>query len=406
MIIAKVPLRRIWAAYLAPYQGLPTLAWQISLGVFVNRIGSSVIYFLALYLNQYLGNNAIESGWVLSMWGLGSVIGSFLGGWLCDHVGPRRVLIWGHIVSGCLYLSLLLTKDYLAITCLAFAIGIADYSLRPTIAVAMIGATDSETRARSNALRRIALNSGIGIGAALGGLLFSIDATYLFWLDGLTSLAGALFFWRILPPSNDRTDINKSLGPISQLRPWHDRIFVMILLADTIVSFVTSQQRNAYPLYLTSHYHLDAGYFGLLLSVNSFIVVFFELPLVHHLRKYHFAWLCVVGTFCYGLGFGLLPMGSSTFWVWFCWMTFTLGEMLTSPASMAMVQDRASRSASPGSYMGLFTASYSVMGFIGPGIGGVLYEKTSGDYLWGLCLLAGIASSFLFYRIALRHARS
>lgn len=384
------------------------MAWLISFGVLINRIGSSVAYFLALYMNQHLGHDAIESGWTVSMWGLGSVLGSFLGGWLCDRAGPRNVLIGGHIVSGIFYLSFLLTDHYLTITLLAFAVGLADYSLRPTIAVAMIGATDRETRARSNALRRLALNIGVGIGAASGGLLFSINPNFLFWLDGLTSLAGALIFFYIMPPSPHKEAQDISLPPSNILarRPWHDKLFLLILLADTVVAFITAQTKNAYPLYLASEYQLDASYFGFLLSVNAVIIILFELPLVHYLRRFSFALLCVLGAICYGLGFGLLPLGSAIWWIWSCWLSFTLGEMLTSPASMAMVQDRASRSASPGAYMGLFTASYSVMGFIGPALGGFIYQKASADYLWALCLFAGGLSSYLFYKIGRYHAKA
>lgn len=395
---------RLWSAYAEPYKGLPRTAWLISFGVFVNRIGSSVIYFLALYLNGRLGSDALATGWTLSMWGMGSVIGSFLGGWFCDRAGPRQVLVYGHLLSGALYLSLLLTANYTIITILAFFIGIADFALRPTIAVAMIGATDSSTRARANALRRIALNTGVAIGSALGGIFFAINPSLLFWLDGLTSLGGALIFWIIMPKEEGPNPSAQTSSSVTTISPWQDRIFILILLGDTIVSFVTSQQRNAYPLYLTTHYQLNAAYFGLLLSVNSILVVMFELPLIHYLRRYPFAWLCVIGSLCYGIGFGILPLGSTQFWVWFSWITFTLGEMLTSPASMAMVQDRASRSLSPGAYMGLFTASYSVMGFVGPGLGGWLYEKSNGTYVWMLCFVAGLISSFLFYKIA-RHAQ-
>ncbi|MFM7739210.1 MAG: hypothetical protein ACKO9H_07390, partial [Planctomycetota bacterium] len=47
-------LSRAWAAYLAPFRGLPREVWYLSIVMFINRSGSMVLPFLTLYANKVL----------------------------------------------------------------------------------------------------------------------------------------------------------------------------------------------------------------------------------------------------------------------------------------------------------------------------------------------------------------
>ena len=50
-----------------------------------------VLVFLNIYLTKHLNFSLLQAGKVLSAYGLGSVIGGYLGGHFCDRFGVRNV---------------------------------------------------------------------------------------------------------------------------------------------------------------------------------------------------------------------------------------------------------------------------------------------------------------------------
>ena len=80
--------------YKDAYSGLPRQAWILALAEFINRCGFMVLVFLNIYLTQHLGFSLLQAGQVLSAYGLGSIVGGYLGGHFCDRLGVRNVQIW------------------------------------------------------------------------------------------------------------------------------------------------------------------------------------------------------------------------------------------------------------------------------------------------------------------------
>jgi MFS family permease len=75
--------------------GFPRSFWFLWTGTIVNRAGSFVVPFLALYLTGDRDVSVAQAGVVLSLLGLGSAIGQTVGGVLADRVGRRRTMVLG-----------------------------------------------------------------------------------------------------------------------------------------------------------------------------------------------------------------------------------------------------------------------------------------------------------------------
>ena len=71
---------------------LPREVWVLCLSALVNRAGTMVLPFLVLYLTRDLGFSAERAGGVLALFGLVSVGGAPLGGWLADRFGSLPVM--------------------------------------------------------------------------------------------------------------------------------------------------------------------------------------------------------------------------------------------------------------------------------------------------------------------------
>jgi predicted MFS family arabinose efflux permease len=74
--------RSILATYRAAFSGLDRSVWLLSLATLVNRSGTMVMPFLVLYLTEKRGFAITDAGRALGLYGVGGVLGSYLGGWL------------------------------------------------------------------------------------------------------------------------------------------------------------------------------------------------------------------------------------------------------------------------------------------------------------------------------------
>ena len=70
-------------------KALPRIVWILCFGGLLNRFGTFVLLFLALYLKDG-GYGASQVGITLGAYGVGSVIASLVGGYLADVFGRRN----------------------------------------------------------------------------------------------------------------------------------------------------------------------------------------------------------------------------------------------------------------------------------------------------------------------------
>ena len=77
--------------------GLPSTFWYLWTGTLINRLGSFVLIFLAIYLTQERDFSASQAGLVIGLWGVGGAVGTTVGGTLADRWGRRPTLLTAHL---------------------------------------------------------------------------------------------------------------------------------------------------------------------------------------------------------------------------------------------------------------------------------------------------------------------
>jgi MFS family permease len=373
-------LKALIRIYREAYRGLPRAAWMLAAAAFVNSSGTMVIFFLSLYLTQKLGFSTSFAGQALSLYGLGGVGGAYLGGWLCDKIGANRVQGMSLLLTGGLCVSLGFFQSRPAILILLAAIGLASQALYPANSTAMTLICPPELRPRGFSLQRLANNLGVTIGPVLGGYLALHNYHYLFWVDGLTSIAAAvlivLFFRRtpIYTPAQEKSQQQ-------QVSPWKDPLFLVILVLTISLGVIFVQLLSTYPLYLRRTYGLAENRIGSVLAVNTLMIVFLEMPLVHWLSRFAPGRVVAWGALFFGASFPLLPLGRSFGFAALCMAVLTVGEMLTLPMLATLISNRAPAS-SVGRFQGMFSLAFTVAYVIGPLLGMWVYGSWSAEALW------------------------
>ena len=282
-------------AYARAFHGLPPSVWWISLVLFLNRAGTMVMPFLALYVTQELGHPVTAAGWLLSAYGVGHLAGAFLGGWLCDIVGPIRIQFLALAFSGVGFLMLEYVTSLWAIAIVLVLSATAAESFRPANAAALAAFAPDELQTRAVALNRLALNLGFAIGPAVGGVLATMNYNWLFRVDGATCILAAVLLLvlqrsGVLQVSEHEA---KRAAEDKGVHPMADRAFLIYLGLMFGFIFVFFQAWGTYPVFLNEVFGLNEAVFGGLMAFNAVTILLFEMLLTHWAER--FSPLSVIG---------------------------------------------------------------------------------------------------------------
>jgi predicted MFS family arabinose efflux permease len=387
--------KSITRLYRKAYAGLPSQSWILFTVLLVNASGWMVLFFLSLYLTRQLGYTVAQAGRAISIFGLGSLAGTYLGGWLSDRIGSTNVQKLSLFFCGVFYIILGQLHSLWSIYIMIFILSMASGLMLPANATSMARLCPPEVTTKGFALNRLANNIGATIGPAVGGMLALRNYVLLFWVDGLTCLAAFVVFillWK--RPEEHLRDVAREHTP-SGRSPWRDLPFLLLLPIIVIWGVIFFQLIATFPLYMREVYGLAEDRIGQLIIINTFMIITLEMLLIHWIGKRPLTRFIALSFFLTGLGFALMPLGRSFLFAALTVAVWTTGEMLSMPLLGSMIAVRAGPG-SQGRYMGLFTFSFSVSMIIGPMIGTAVYGTYGPAVLWFGCGVLGLLLTVAF----------
>jgi MFS family permease len=397
-------LRATIHRYRIAFGGLPREVWWLALVLFVNRCGAMVLPFLTLYLTRKLGMAEATAGQMVSVYGLGAVCGAYLGGRLAERFGALRFQTACLFFSVPGYLLIPLWRTWPAVAANLFLASLVAEAVRPANAAAVTQLTATGERLRAFALQRLAANLGFSFGPAIGGLLATIDFAWLFVVDAFTTLVAACAMLAIFRMRTiEQTYVGNLPSGVAK-SPLRDRTFAAFLLLMLANSIVFFQFSSTYPLYLRDYYRFGTAWIGIMFTVNTSVIVAFEMLLVDAIKNWPLlrtiGWGCMLSC----LGFGMLPFGATAPYAALAMLTLTVGEMLSLALSTGFVANR-SPAGSEASYMGWFMVMLAAANVLGPAIGTSIYQWNP-DAVWYAALAVGVAVLVGFQWLARRERRT
>lgn len=382
-------------------RGLPRGLWILFATTLVNRAGTMVLPFLALYLTEERGLSAVAAGRVLALYGLGSILAAPAAGWLCDRLAPHRVMAASLLTSGLAVLLLPLARGTAGVAAAVFLWSVLAEFFRPASLAILHDLAPSDKARTAVALQRLAINLGMSVGPAVGGFLAARSFRAVFVVDGITSLAaGAVMTLAArqhltAPPHVPRAEQAPAPGATS---PWRDRVFLFFLLALLPAGCVFFQLQSTLALFLVRDVHLAPSVYGLLFTLNTLLIVAIEVPLIAWISRHPIRWSTSAGAVLLALGFGSFAFARSLASVIVATVIWTGGEMLLLPALVSQATGLAPP-ARRGAYMGLYTVALNLTVILGPWLGTGLLEHGGAPSLWLACFGAGLLSAALLWRV-------
>lgn len=164
------PEARFWTPYrklLSDGRSLATYVVVLLESVFI--VGA--FSYLGAYISATHHYNYLHIGLIMSAFGVATVIGGRLSGWLARVVGPRKVLTLGLLSAMGAELLLALWGQWLGP--LVAAVALLGFGFIFTHSTLLTRATEFANRARGSAMSLVAFcfMGGGGVGTALGGAL-------------------------------------------------------------------------------------------------------------------------------------------------------------------------------------------------------------------------------------------
>lgn len=395
-------MKPLFQIYINSYRGLSPAAWLLALVMLINRTGSMVIPFLGMYMSSELNFSKTQIGLVLGCFGLGSVCGSWLGGWLTDRFGSFKVQAFSQIAVIPLFLILPLFRTFESLALMIFVLTLVADIFRPANSVSVARYAKPENITRAYSLNRMAVNLGFSIGPALGGFLASISYNWIFYGNAIGA-AGAVivfiyFFHNRTPNKLPIKDQDIKLKA-KERNAYTDGSFILFNVLCCLFSMGFLQLLSTLPLFYKDEYALDAGQIGLLLGVSGFVIVIFEMVLVHFVEhRFSVRQIMFWGTVVTAISYYMLNLDFGIVWLYMAMFILSTGEMLALPF-MATISIKRAGLHNQGAYMGFNSLAFAAANIFSPYFGTYLAEHFGYNVLWTVAGTTLLTAAIGFYWI-------
>ena len=403
LLIIKSEIVKLLHIYTSSYKGLSKESWMLALVMLINRSGSMVLPFLGVYMTAHLKFSIENTGIVLSFFGIGSVIGSWLGGFITDRIGEYKVQYLILLLSVPLFCLIPLFKTEAGVALIILLQSIVSDAFRPANSVAITKYAKPENITRAFSLNRMAVNLGFSIGPALGGILSAISYDFLFYSNALAALlAGLIYIWFFYKRNKLAKIKAKKVQEVIEIKkensPYSDGKFLIYCFFCMLFSICFFQLFSTLTIFYKDTVHLSQQNIGYILGYSGFLVVLLEMGLVQIAEKYFtLARTMFLGTFICGLSYAMLGFDHSIMTLVISMSLLSAGEIWALPFMSTITALRSGKN-NKGAYMGLNGISFSIAFIVTPYLGTLIAEKFGFTTLWiGTGILATmIAIGFYF----------
>ena len=384
--------------------GLPRPVLVLQGGDALNYFGSGLILpFEIIYLHAVRGFSTATAGLVLAtVMGTAAVV-TLPSGALLDRFSAKRILIAGSVVNAVGYGGLAFVhRPWQGFVC--SAVGGAGFGFVGTSSqVLTLTLVPPEQRAISTALRRIAGNFGLGLGATVAGFivaathhhLWAFQGLYLF--DAITFVAFALVVLVWIPDPGLTDAPPASEGAKGFRAVARDRLLLaliagnlaMVMIGGAFFSFIL-------PPYAAARTAVGAAEIGVVVFINTFFIVVAQVPatrVVARMRRTHALFATSV-IFAVGmLAVLLAPLTDSTLAAFTVLAAVAIVIAVAECGQFIALAPVVAEIAPPhllGRYMSLYQLSFMAGVALGPAVGGVLLGTSPDAIWWGGALVMAL----------------
>lgn len=392
--------------YLSAYRGLSIPAWHGLLLCLIEALLIGIYYFLPLYFINELQVDVTTAGVMISFYGIGTIIGGYLGGKLADRFSPGKIALISLLLQTIVFFCLLQVQNWYLLDAILMVMGVASYMFVTANHLWVLNhCTDEQQRLQAISLLSVAANLGLALSAIVIGF-FLTDGFHHIFVASLCCLLLAVAYaaWLalrydgVLRQDSIQEESDTDMHPVSRDASYSGMMVGLVLAIVFFVGVIIAQANTTYSLYVKDAFP-DFGIRGVsfLFLLNCVMVVLLQAPLTTLMADKNKLGAIGIGAGLAGLSMALLPLSPVFGVVALGMVLHTFGEMIFfAPAQFVCYQN--AQATHRGRRIGLYRTVYAASRVFGPVIGGFIYQQFSGDTLWYGCgVLGALALLICFY---------
>jgi len=174
-----------------------------------------------------------------------------------------------------------------------------------------------------------------------------------------------------------------------------DPMLLFFVVLSLLIGIIYSQGHVTLPLDMAANGLAPSDY-GLAIAVNGALIVLVTLWISKRTARLPRYPVMAVAALLLGLGFGLTGFATTLLFYAFSVAVWTFGEVISASIAPTIVSEM-SPPALRGLYQGLWGSSWGLAFFLGPALGGYVFDHFGSDVLWALTFVIGaiVAIGFL-----------
>ena len=393
--------------YRKSFSNLNRNTWILALAMLINRSGAMVLIFTSLYLTKNLHFSIAQAGVIMSFYGVGSILGSYAGGWLTDRRDHFSIMFYSLISSGSILILMLFASEQWFVSLVIFLYAFTSDLFRPANSAAIASYSTIENRTRSVSLIRLAINLGFSVGPAIGGFV-AIHLGYhlLYIIDSLTSFAAAALLYFYLPRNPTVATVqSKAVLSDNKTSAYKDYSYLLFIFFVALFGICFFQLFATVPLYFNKECHFSEDTIGLLLALNGLLVVLIEMPMVAYLENSKELFKYIIrGAIFLPISFLVLKIGNGMLLFAIIYtFTLTFSEIFAMPFMMNYALSKPVKERQ-GQYAALYSIAYGISNILAPIVGMGIASYYGFDTLFTWLILLGTVVAVGFFMIKIKHA--
>ncbi|MBR2344202.1 MAG: MFS transporter [Lentisphaeria bacterium] len=371
-----------------------------------NQLAYAIVYpFIPIYLCQERGLPYSMVSMIFPLLGLAVIIAPVPCGWLTDKFGYAVMMLAGQFFRGIIFFLLAFFVYIQA----PFWWFVAALMINTAVGTAFQVGSDAylvvntvpEKRSEYYSKIRMGYNIGWTVGPMLGAFFAKTPFWAFFILTGMLCMAGTVYTHYCccrLQITTYKESYRKTVRNIPAVKLIFGNIrFMLLMLGTLLLMLLVSQLYSTMSVFATGRVGISTGALGTIYSLNGFMVLVLQVPLVALLTRLEVpiqVQLCV-GTLLYAAGYFQLGLSGSAVMIAVAVTVLTIGEIITQPALYTSVSQETDPE-NAGRMMSVSSLMRGIGYSVGPWLGGILFTHASSLVMWSVLSCFALAAAVMF----------
>jgi MFS family permease len=298
-------------------------------------------------------------------------------------------------------IALGIVREPLLLVAAMFAVGFFTDLYRPAVSAAIIDLVPADKQTRAFGYIYWAINFGAALAPVAAGLLANVDYFLLFLGDALTTaFFGVIVLMRV--PETQAQEVAEAARARTSTRvgrALRDPMLLVFVVLSLFVGIIYSQGQVTLPIDMAAN-GLPPSDYGLAIAVNGALIVLITLQVSRMAQGWPRYLTMAVSALLLGIGFGLTGLASTLAFYAVTVAIWTVGEVIGAAVAPVIV---AEMSPPPlrGLYQGIWGSSWGLAFFIGPALGGFVFQNLGSATLWAGTFVLGVLLFFGFLGLSI-----